>query len=390
MSGSPRTSARSTTRVSRTARTTWSRWSPRRWTCCAPPAPRTRPRTLRPLLTAALDNALDLRRRRADRPDRARRRQDGRARTSPTSPPPRRRRSPSYVAMARATANRAVARRPAAADPGRQAGRRARRRAGTRAAERPAARRRAGRVTTRDSSRRRSLTRSCPRTRRPGRARADDGRAARRPRRAAATARRDAGRRPVVVSIFVNPLQFGPGEDLDRYPRTLEPTWSCAPSRASTWSSRPTVDEVYPGGDPQVTVDPGPLGAVLEGARRPGHFRGVLTVVAKLFGLVRPDVAVFGEKDYQQLALIRRMVADLCLAVEVVGAADRARARRAGAVLAQPLPVRRRSAGRRAGLSGRPARRAAAARRAARSRCSPRRTRCSRAAAGRRAWTTWR
>src|SRR5262249_11296560 len=82
----------------------------------------------------------------------------------------------------------------------------------------------------------------------------------------------------------------------------------------------PAVDEVYPGGDPVVTVEPGPLGAELEGASRPGHFRGVLTVVAKLFGLVRPDLAVFGQKDYQQLGLVRRMSHDLCLGVEVVGA----------------------------------------------------------------------
>ncbi|NUS51649.1 MAG: pantoate--beta-alanine ligase, partial [Nocardioidaceae bacterium] len=82
----------------------------------------------------------------------------------------------------------------------------------------------------------------------------------------------------------------------------------------------PAVGEVYPGGDPQVTVDPGPLGTVLEGATRPGHYRGVLTVVAKLFGLVRPDLAVFGQKDYQQLVLVRQMVSDLCLGVDVVGA----------------------------------------------------------------------
>ena len=124
----------------------------------------------------------------------------------------------------------------------------------------------------------------------------------------------------MVVSIFVNPLQFGPHEDLARYPRTLDADLSmCAAERVDVVFA-PSVDEVYPGGEPQVTLEPGPLGAVLEGATRPGHFRGVLTVVAKLFGLVRPDVAVFGQKDYQQVVLIRRMVADLCQGVEVVAA----------------------------------------------------------------------
>jgi pantoate--beta-alanine ligase len=125
---------------------------------------------------------------------------------------------------------------------------------------------------------------------------------------------------PLVVSIFVNPLQFGAGEDLDRYPRTLEADLKICEREGVDIVFAPAVDEVYPGGEPQVTVEPGTRATVLEGRTRPGHFRGVLTVVAKLFGLVRPDVAVFGEKDYQQLVLIRRMVADLCLQVEVVGA----------------------------------------------------------------------
>ena len=127
---------------------------------------------------------------------------------------------------------------------------------------------------------------------------------------------------PVVASIFVNPLQFGAGEDLDRYPRTLEADLKLCEREGVDIVFAPAVEEVYPGwpAQPQVTVEPGPLAEVLEGATRPGHFRGVLTVVAKLFGLVRPDVAVFGQKDYQQLVLIRRMAEDLCLGVEVVGA----------------------------------------------------------------------
>jgi len=127
----------------------------------------------------------------------------------------------------------------------------------------------------------------------------------------------------VVVSIFVNPTQFGPGEDLDRYPRTLEEDLEACAAAGVDVVFTPSVDEVYPelaATAGSVTVEPGPLARVLEGASRPGHFQGVLTVVAKLFGLVRPGVAVFGEKDYQQLALIRRMATDLCLGVEVVGA----------------------------------------------------------------------
>jgi pantoate--beta-alanine ligase len=135
------------------------------------------------------------------------------------------------------------------------------------------------------------------------------------------TARRHAD--SVVVSVFVNPLQFGEGEDLDRYPRTLEADLELCAAEGVDVVFAPSVAEVYPHGvrsEGAVTVDPGRLGAVLDGASRPGHFTGVLTVVAKLFGLVQPDVAVFGQKDYQQLALITRMVADLCLPVEVVGA----------------------------------------------------------------------
>ena len=128
-------------------------------------------------------------------------------------------------------------------------------------------------------------------------------------------AREQVGDGPVVVSIFVNPLQFGPARTSTATRAPSTPTSRSASARASTSCSRPSVEEVYPGwpAQPQVTVEPGPLAAILEGRTRPGHFRGVLTVVAKLFGLVRPDVAVFGEKDYQQLVLIRRMVADLCL-----------------------------------------------------------------------------
>jgi len=125
---------------------------------------------------------------------------------------------------------------------------------------------------------------------------------------------------PVVASIFVNPLQFAPGEDLDRYPRTFDADLEICAEQGVDVVFAPAVEEVYPGGEPQVRIDPGPLARVLEGASRPTHFDGVLTVVAKLFGLVSPDLAVFGEKDYQQLTLIRRMVQDLCMCLEVVGA----------------------------------------------------------------------
>jgi pantoate--beta-alanine ligase len=123
----------------------------------------------------------------------------------------------------------------------------------------------------------------------------------------------------VVVSVFVNPTQFGPGEDFDRYPRTWDADLAALAEEGADVVFHPGVDEVYPPGSAGVAVDPGPLGSVLEGAVRPGHFAGVLTVVAKLFGLVRPDLAFFGEKDYQQLMLVRAMARELALGVEVVG-----------------------------------------------------------------------
>jgi pantoate--beta-alanine ligase len=116
----------------------------------------------------------------------------------------------------------------------------------------------------------------------------------------------------VVVSVFVNPLQFGAGEDLDRYPRTLDADVLIAAEEGTDLVFAPGAAQMYP--QPQlITVDPGPVGRILEGQSRPGHFAGVLTVVAKLLQLTRPDVAVFGEKDAQQLALVRRMAADLDL-----------------------------------------------------------------------------
>jgi len=121
----------------------------------------------------------------------------------------------------------------------------------------------------------------------------------------------------VVLSVFVNPLQFGPGEDFARYPRDL-PRDSGLAERAGVdvlWA--PAPDAMYPE-PPRVTVQPGPAGERLEGAVRPGHFAGVLTVVAKLLHAVEPDVAIFGRKDFQQAALIRRMVRDLGFPVEIV------------------------------------------------------------------------
>jgi pantoate--beta-alanine ligase len=124
----------------------------------------------------------------------------------------------------------------------------------------------------------------------------------------------------VGLSIFVNPLQFGPAEDLDRYPRDLERDLEQAAGQGVDLVFAPSVSEMYPAGPPRVAVVPEVGADVLCGARRPGHFRGVLTVVAKLLGIFAPDVAVFGRKDYQQVVLIRRMVEDLDLPVEVVTA----------------------------------------------------------------------
>lgn len=123
----------------------------------------------------------------------------------------------------------------------------------------------------------------------------------------------------VVVTIFVNPMQFSATEDLATYPRTLEDDLArCADAGVDlVWA--PAVADVYPAGPVRVAVDPGPLGRELEGKFRPTHFAGVLTVVAKFFGMVRPAMGFFGEKDYQQLALIKQMVADLDLGVGVAG-----------------------------------------------------------------------
>jgi pantoate--beta-alanine ligase len=123
----------------------------------------------------------------------------------------------------------------------------------------------------------------------------------------------------VIVTVFVNPLQFGPDEDLDRYPRTFDDDVAICEREGVSIVFAPSRDELYPDGDPRVRVCAGDLGELLEGEHRPGHFDGVLTVVAKLLHLTSPDVAVFGEKDGQQLATIRRMVRDLDMAVRVVG-----------------------------------------------------------------------
>ena len=131
---------------------------------------------------------------------------------------------------------------------------------------------------------------------------------------------RDAGADAIVVSIFVNPLQFGPKEDFATYPRTIEDDRRELDSLNVDVVFIPGVDEMYPGGQASAThVEVPQLSQILCGRFRPGHFTGVATVVRKLFNMVQPDLAVFGEKDYQQLVVIRRMTRDFFLPVEIIG-----------------------------------------------------------------------
>ncbi|NQX04919.1 pantoate--beta-alanine ligase [Rathayibacter sp. VKM Ac-2856] len=123
----------------------------------------------------------------------------------------------------------------------------------------------------------------------------------------------------VVVSIFVNPLQFGPDEDLDRYPRDLAADLALLEERGVEHVFAPSVAEMYPDGPSSTRVVAGKVGALYEGRSRPGHFDGMLTVVSKLLHIVQPDVAMFGQKDAQQLFLVRRMVRDLDLPVVIEG-----------------------------------------------------------------------
>jgi pantoate--beta-alanine ligase len=131
------------------------------------------------------------------------------------------------------------------------------------------------------------------------------------------TARAKAG--TVLMTIFVNPLQFGPHEDFDRYPRTLVKDLEIAQSEGVDVVFAPSREVMYPLGEPAVRVSPGPLGQILEGASRPGFFDGVLTIVLKLLNLTRADLAFFGEKDFQQLVIVRGVARDLALGVEVEG-----------------------------------------------------------------------
>lgn len=122
----------------------------------------------------------------------------------------------------------------------------------------------------------------------------------------------------VVVSIFVNPTQFGPGEDFESYPRDLEGDLAALAGEGVDLVFAPTVSEMYPTGRIETSIDPGPIGGVAEGLYRPGHFAGVATVCVKLFNIVRPDRVYLGQKDAQQVAVLRQVVADLDLPVEVV------------------------------------------------------------------------
>ena len=124
-----------------------------------------------------------------------------------------------------------------------------------------------------------------------------------------------------VASIFVNPMQFGPNEDFAHYPRTPRADEQMLTAAGCDLMFMPDVAEIYPAGPAASTrVEIQPLSRILEGEYRPGHFEGVTTIVAKLFNIVQPQLAVFGEKDFQQLTVIRRMVADLCLPVQIIGA----------------------------------------------------------------------
>ena len=150
-----------------------------------------------------------------------------------------------------------------------------------------------------------------------------------------------------MVSVFVNPLQFGAGEDLDRYPRDLDADLEICEREGVALVFAPGDAQMYPA-EQLITVDPGPMGQLLEGASRPGFFTGVLTVVLKLFQLVQPQVAVFGEKDAQQLALIRQMTQDLDLGIGIIAGCRAPRparrggaARRAGPGCPPPAPGRR-------------------------------------------------